>query len=118
MATQAKDTQSAAPTPKLRDFENLRTLLRNSKSVDGTSDLYNHLIEVINHIVMHCPDDAIDKFEEISYLIKNSKEINIEEFLNLSQDRSYAKPGPEVKAIVDKFVAKARKFFEVRRFSI
>ena len=33
-------------------------------------DLYTHLTEVFNRIMMHHPYDAFDKFEEISHLIK------------------------------------------------
>lgn len=33
-------------------------------------DLYTHLTEVFNRIVMHHPYDAFEKFEEISHLIK------------------------------------------------
>jgi hypothetical protein len=33
-------------------------------------DLYTHLTEVFNRIMMHHPYDAFDKFEEISHLVK------------------------------------------------
>ena len=34
------------------------------------SDLYSHLIEVVNRILMHHKDDGYEKFEEISALVK------------------------------------------------
>jgi transcriptional regulatory protein LevR len=33
-------------------------------------DLYTHLTEVFNRIMLHNPQDAYHKFEEISHLIK------------------------------------------------
>ena len=33
-------------------------------------DLYKHLCSVMNHIVKHCPEEGLNKLEEISYLQK------------------------------------------------
>lgn len=35
-------------------------------------DLYSHLTEVFNRIMMHHPEDAYDKFEDISALVKKT----------------------------------------------
>jgi len=35
-------------------------------------DLYTHLTEVFNRIMLHHPYDAFDKFEEISHLVKQT----------------------------------------------
>ena len=35
-------------------------------------DLYSHLTEVFNRILLHHTDDAFDKFEEISALVKQT----------------------------------------------
>ena len=35
-------------------------------------DLYQHLVEVFNRIMLHHPSDAFEKFEEISHLIKQT----------------------------------------------
>lgn len=34
------------------------------------TDLYGHLTEVFNRIMLHHPDTGYDKFEEISALVK------------------------------------------------
>ena len=34
------------------------------------TDLYNHLTEVFNRIMLNHPEDGYDKFEEISALVK------------------------------------------------
>jgi hypothetical protein len=36
-------------------------------------DLYSHLTEVFNKVIMNNPADAYDKFEEISALVKQTK---------------------------------------------
>lgn len=35
-------------------------------------DLYTHLTEVFNRIMLHHPNDGFEKFEEISHLIKQT----------------------------------------------
>ena len=37
-----------------------------------SQDLYSHLIEVFNRIILHHPQDGFDKFEEISALVKQT----------------------------------------------
>ena len=34
------------------------------------TDLYSHLTEVFNRIMLHHPEDGYEKFEEISALVK------------------------------------------------
>lgn len=71
----------------------------------------------MNHIVLHCPESGLEKFEEISYLLKQQREgkvTNISDFLRLSEDRAYSKPGKEAHTeLTGKYLAKAKKFFEV-----
>jgi hypothetical protein len=40
-------------------------------------------------LVRHYPNDALAKFEEVSYLLKNSDSINIEKFLRIKDIRNY-----------------------------
>ena len=34
--------------------------------------MFEHIVKVFDRIVMSCPNQAIERFEEISYLIKNA----------------------------------------------
>jgi len=74
----------------------------------------------MNHIVTHCPDNGIDKFEEISYLLKQQREGKIEslsEFLRITEERQYARPGKEIQGEESSnFFAKAKKLLDVSRF--
>lgn len=87
--------------------DNLKQILKDAKK-DGT-DLYSHLLEVFNLIILHYPDDALDKLEEVSYLVKfkENKDMRvwllIEEFWNF---KCHCKTKAD-------FVAKARKHFEL-----
>lgn len=54
----------------VKQYDNLKTLLKNAKSTSG-NDLYSHLQEVFKKLILHYPDQAFDKLEEVSYLLKN-----------------------------------------------
>ena len=55
-------------------LERIRAQLREAHDIGGNvpQDLYTHLTEVFNRILMHHSDDAYDKFEEISALVKQT----------------------------------------------
>jgi hypothetical protein len=114
--TQEKQTAVVGGESQIKHFDNLRNILKNAKHSSG-QDLYTHLVEVMNHIVMHCPEQGLDKFEEISNLLKQQKEgkiANLSEFLKVSEERPYSKPGKD--DTTAKYIAKARKFFDVSTY--
>ena len=55
-------------------LERIRAQLREARDIGGNvpQDLYTHLTEVFNRILLHHADDAYDKFEEISALVKQT----------------------------------------------
>jgi len=55
-------------------LEKIRSQLHESKNVGGSvpNDLYSHLTEVFNRIMLHHSTDAYEKFEEISTLVKRT----------------------------------------------
>jgi hypothetical protein len=73
----------------------------------------------MNHIVTHCPDNGIDKFEEISYLLKQQREgkiVSLSEFLRITEERPYSKPGKEIQGEESSvYFAKAKKLLDVSR---
>jgi radial spoke head protein 4/6 len=56
----------------LETLEKLKAQLQQVKDCGAPikADLYSHLTEVFNRIMLHHPHDAYDKFEEISALVK------------------------------------------------
>ncbi len=101
---------------QIKQFDSLRDILKNAKHSSG-QDLYQHLVDVMNHIVTHCPDNGIDKFEEISFLLKQQRDGKIQsisEFLRVTDERPYSKPGKEIQGEeAAKYFAKAKKLLDV-----
>lgn len=98
-------------------MDNLRTILRNNKREDNV-DLYQHLVEVINHIIMNCPEEGISKFEEISFLLKNKDNYWLEDFLNCSVAKPYASTNYSSYYILDQSIKNARALFSVSPFPL
>lgn len=95
----------------MKNYDNLKTLLKNAKSTSGT-DLYQHLTEVFNKLILHYPTDALAKFEEVSYLCKN-KSLNLDEFLKIDDTKNYHKLAQSLQD----WIKKAPELvFEVRTF--
>ena len=55
-------------------LERIRSQLREVRDIGGNvpQDLYTHLTEVFNRVLLHHADNAYDKFEEISALVKQT----------------------------------------------
>jgi len=53
----------------------------------GGDTLYNHLQKVFEHMILHNPAMALERFEEISYMIKKGMDPN--EFLKVEDSRNY-----------------------------
>ena len=61
-----------------------------SVKVAGKPSIYEHIVKVIDRICASCPDQAIERFEEISYLIKHGDELELAEFVRCKDERKYA----------------------------
>ena len=70
-------------------FEGLKLVLKNIKSNKTGGDLYQHLQEVFKTLIMHYPNNALEKIEEVSYLIKNKGDIDIDKYLKTSDLRNH-----------------------------
>jgi len=68
---------SLVPGALVREQDQLRQLLINAKRNDQLKNLYDHIIDVMDFLVVNYPNDAINKFEEVSYLIKSADEAKI-----------------------------------------
>jgi len=57
-----------------KTLERIKAQLREAQATGGNvqQDLYGHLTEVFNRVIMNHPTDAYDKFEEISALVKQT----------------------------------------------
>lgn len=72
---------------KYTTFQNFCEPLKKSKN----KDLHGHITKVVSHLVLHeHASNALDKFEETSYLLKHP-ELQ-DEFLKTRVVKDYAKP--------------------------
>ena len=78
------------PQHVFKKQEDLAKLLRESKSESQMANLYDHIVEAVDRIVMSCPDKAIECFEEVSYLIKSKDRLKLEEYIKVNEKKNYA----------------------------
>lgn len=91
----------------MKSVDNLKQILKDAKG-EGT-DLYTHLLEVFNIIILHYPEDALDKLEEVSYLVKHKGSKTMKEWLLVEEFWNFKKSCSN-KA---DFIERARKHFEL-----
>ena len=63
----------------IKEYEDLKKILKTSEG----KELYAHLMDWFNTLVMYYPEDVLDKFEEVSYLLKDDDKGKISKFLNI-----------------------------------
>lgn len=85
-------------------------MLRELKGKNAQSNLYDHVVDCIDMLAVHYPDQALAKFEEVSYLLKRAdKDIN--EFLRLAESSDHAKHDDQLAASTADFIKSVRKIF-------
>ena len=52
---------------------------------------------MFKQLILHYPDQALEKLEEVSYLTKHSKDLKMETFLKMSDVRNYKNISEEMK---------------------
>jgi adenine deaminase len=78
--------------------------LKGAKSTSG-ADLFAHLQEVFKKLILHYPADALEKIEEVSYLLKHQQAnggLKVEDFLQLEEIHNYSNVAQGVQAYIDK----------------
>lgn len=66
----------------------------------------SHLEKVFKELILHYPDKALEKFEEVSYLIKQGKDLT--EYLKVEDWRDYK----AIAADLAEYNSKAKVYFE------
>ncbi len=72
----------------------------------------------MNHVVMNCPEEGLDKLEEISFLLKNKETYRLQDFLKTNEESLYAKFNEDFAAITKEFNTKANAYFVVGGFKV
>lgn len=68
----------------------------------------------MDHIIIHCPQEALNKLEEVSYLLKHKDTVACEEFLKMNEHHRYCMPADEeTKSATSNVITESKKFFKV-----
>lgn len=106
--TAAAKAQVYTPmNPKDVHFGNLHQVLSNARCSKTGQDLISHLEKVFKELILHYPDRALEKFEEVSFLIKHGKDLS--EFLKTEDWRDYKL----LSADLQEYNAKVKALFEL-----
>ena len=78
-------TRANLPSETSAEIKNastkLMSVLESSRLTSSNKNLYEHCVAVVDFLVRNYPRDAIEKFEEVSYLIKQGDKQKLEAFL-------------------------------------
>ena len=70
----------------------------------------------MGHIVVHCPEDALNKIEEISYLLKHKDTISMEQWLKSNEIHHYARPSDkETIEATEEILERGMSHFKVKK---
>lgn len=80
------------PSQTLQKDTNLTKVLKAAKSSqkDRSDNLYQHIIDVVDTLALNCPDRAIQRFEEVSYLLKNKDRHALADFVRVAESKDHA----------------------------
>ena len=92
----AKEHLDPLPGQLLKAQADLSTVLKGAKPESGNGNLHEHIIKVLDKLVATCPDRALERFEEVSYLIKNGDKLALEDFVKTAENRAYCVASPEI----------------------
>ena len=101
------------PGQLIKEQDKLRNLLEANRHVNSSKNLYEHVIDVMDFLVVNYPFEALEKFEEVSYLIKQGSIEKIEKFLCTEDRRNYAKHCDASAQVTAKYIDRANAFFQV-----
>ena len=103
---------SKAVTTLTRGDNELKKLL----VAKGEKDLYAHVTKVCSHIVRHQSHNALDKLEEVSYLMKDADGANLEKFLKTGVCKDYSAPSDEAcREGTKEFLGSSKQYFPVSK---
>ena len=75
------------PSQLIKQHDKLRIMLTNQKNESKQKSLYDHIIDVLDFIVVNYPNEALLKFEEVSYLLKSGDTKKLHKFLSTEVQR-------------------------------
>ena len=101
------------PGQILKQQDKLRNLLQSHKAAEAVHALDEHLVDVMDFLTVNYPDQALLKFEEVSYLIKQNDVEKVKAFLAKDDIREYARHCDSAAAVTKGYIERASAFFGV-----
>ena len=101
----------------VKQYDNLKNLLKGAKSTSG-ADLFAHLQETFRQLILHYPgEQALEKLEEVSYLLKHQQAdgIKITDFLQFEEINNHSQVAASLQAYIDKIQGPPKKVSKLRR---
>lgn len=67
--------------------------------------------EVFKKLILHYPAEALEKIEEVSYLLKHQQAsgLKVEDFLQLEEIHNYSQAAQTLQAYIDKMQGSSKK---------
>ena len=109
----AKEHLDPLPGQLLKAQEDLSTVLKGAKQEGGKTNLHEHIIAVLDKLVVSCPDRALERFEEVSYLLKNNDKFALEDFIKTAENRNYCVGCPETAKDTEEHIKSVQSLLKV-----
>ena len=78
----------------------LHRVLGSAADIDNERTVAEHIQKVFNVLIENCPHQALEKFEEVSFLIRNGQDLS--QFLKVDHTRSYIEQAKDLAAFIEK----------------
>ena len=101
------------PGQLIKQQDRLKHLLTETKRNDQMKNLYDHIVEVMDFLICNYPNDALIKFEEVSYLIKQQDEHKLNQFLRSSVKKYNAQHNDVFAKNIQPYLDRVAKFYTV-----
>lgn len=80
----------------------LHRVLGSAADIDNERTVAEHIQKVFDVLIENCRNQALEKFEEVSFLIRNGKDLS--QFLKVDHTRSYIEQAKDLEAYIKKTV--------------
>jgi|688.fasta_scaffold827046_1 hypothetical protein len=97
----------------IKEHDRLKQLLTEAKHKTQMKNLYDHIVEVMDFLIVNYPNDALIKFEEVSYLIKQQDEHKLHQFLRSSASKYNARHNDHFAKSIQPYLDRVAKFYTV-----
>lgn len=111
--TLSPPTPACDPGQLLKQQHKLKALLEQAQNAEKVRNLYDHVVDVMDFLVLNYPHQALLKFEEVSYLIKAGDVDKLQAFLTTQRNLNYARHDAKAAQATKPYLDRAAAFFEV-----